>query len=99
MVAMAVACNPRRLIADEPTAALDVTIQAQMLALLLKRQRERGMALVLITHDLGVVAEVAQRVLVMYAGQVLETANVPQLFDAPRHPYTEALLSARPESL
>jgi dipeptide transport system ATP-binding protein len=97
MVAMAIACNPRLLIADEPTTALDVTIQAQMLALLLKLQRERGMALVLITHDLGVVAEVAQRVLVMYAGQVVETAAVPQIFEAPRHPYTEALLSALPE--
>ena len=97
MVAMAIACNPRLLIADEPTTALDVTIQAQMLALLLKLQRERGMAMVLITHDLGVVAEVAQRVAVMYAGQVVETANVPQLFDTPRHPYTEALLSALPE--
>jgi dipeptide transport system ATP-binding protein len=97
MVAMAIACNPRLLIADEPTTALDVTIQAQMLALLLKLQRERGMALVLITHDLGVVAEVAQRVMVMYAGQVVETAAVPQIFEAPRHPYTEALLSALPE--
>jgi dipeptide transport system ATP-binding protein len=97
MVAMAIACNPRLLIADEPTTALDVTIQAQMLALLIKLQRERGMALVLITHDLGVVAEVAQRVLVMYAGQVVETARVPDIFDAPRHPYTEALLSALPE--
>ncbi|HEY9238141.1 MAG TPA: ABC transporter ATP-binding protein, partial [Burkholderiaceae bacterium] len=97
MVAMAIACNPRLLIADEPTTALDVTIQAQMLALLLKLQRERGMALVLITHDLGVVAEVAQRVLVMYAGQVVETAAVPRVFEAPRHPYTEALLSALPE--
>jgi len=97
MVAMAIACNPRLLIADEPTTALDVTIQAQMLALLIKLQRERGMALVLITHDLGVVAEVAQRVLVMYAGQVVETARVPELFELPRHPYTEALLSALPE--
>jgi len=97
MVAMAIACNPRLLIADEPTTALDVTIQAQMLALLLRLQRERGMALVLITHDLGVVAEVAQRVLVMYAGQVVETARVPEIFEAPRHPYTEALLSALPE--
>lgn len=97
MVAMAIACNPRLLIADEPTTALDVTIQAQMLALLKKLQQERGMALVLITHDLGVVAEVAQRVLVMYAGQVVETARVPRLFDAPRHPYTEALLAALPE--
>ena len=97
MVAMAIACNPRLLIADEPTTALDVTIQAQMLALLLKLQRERGMALLLITHDLGVVAEIAQRVLVMYAGQLVETAHVPQIFEAPRHPYTEALLSALPE--
>lgn len=97
MVAMAIACNPRLLIADEPTTALDVTIQAQMLALLLKLQRERGMALMLITHDLGVVAEIAQRVVVMYAGQVVETAGVPRLFEAPRHPYTEALLSALPE--
>jgi dipeptide transport system ATP-binding protein len=97
MVAMAIACNPRVLIADEPTTALDVTIQAQMLALLLKLQRDRGMALVLITHDLGVVAEVAQRVMVMYAGQVVETAAVPRLFEAPRHPYTEALLAALPE--
>ena len=97
MVAMAMACNPRLLIADEPTTALDVTIQAQIIALLLKLQREHGMALMLITHDLGVVAEVAQRVLVMYAGQVVETAGVPALFDAPRHPYTEALLAALPE--
>jgi len=97
MVAMAIACNPRLLIADEPTTALDVTIQAQMLALLLRLQRERGMALVLITHDLGVVAEIAQRVLVMYAGQVVETSRVPDIFEAPRHPYTEALLSALPE--
>jgi dipeptide transport system ATP-binding protein len=97
MVAMALACNPRLLIADEPTTALDVTIQAQMLALLLKLQRERGMALMLITHDLGVVAEIAQRVMVMYAGQVVEGAPVPQIFEAPHHPYTEALLSALPE--
>jgi dipeptide transport system ATP-binding protein len=97
MVAMAIACNPRLLIADEPTTALDVTIQAQMLALLLKLQRERGMGLMLITHDLGVIAEVAQRVLVMYAGQVVETAHVPKIFTAPHHPYTEALLSALPE--
>jgi dipeptide transport system ATP-binding protein len=97
MVAMAIACNPRLLIADEPTTALDVTIQAQMLALLLKLQRERGMGLMLITHDLGVVAEVARRVMVMYAGQVVETARVPDIFTAPHHPYTEALLSALPE--
>ncbi len=98
MVAMAIACNPRLLIADEPTTALDVTIQAQMLTLLVKLQRERGMALVLITHDLGVVAEIAQRVLVMYAGQVVETSPVPAIFDTPRHPYTEALLAALPEN-
>ena len=97
MVAMAIACNPRLLIADEPTTALDVTIQAQMLALLLKLQRERGMGLMLITHDLGVVAEIAQRVMVMYAGQVVETSHVPEIFDRPHHPYTEALLSALPE--
>ena len=97
MVAIAIACNPRLLIADEPTTALDVTIQAQILALLLRLQRERGMALMLITHDLGVVAEIAQRVLVMYAGQVVETATVPTIFEAPRHPYTEALLAALPE--
>ena len=93
MLAMAIACNPRLLIADEPTTALDVTVQAQMLALLLRLQRERGMALVLITHDLGVVAEVAQRVLVMYAGQVVESAAAADLFAQPRHPYTEALLA------
>jgi dipeptide transport system ATP-binding protein len=97
MLAMAIACNPRLLIADEPTTALDVTIQAQMLALLLRLQRERGMALVLITHDLGVVAEVAERVIVMYAGQVVEEATVPRIFEAPSHPYTEALLAALPE--
>jgi dipeptide transport system ATP-binding protein len=97
MLAMAIACNPRLLIADEPTTALDVTIQAQMLALLLRLQRERGMALVLITHDLGVVAEVAERVLVMYAGQVVETAAVPAVFETPQHPYTEALLASLPE--
>jgi dipeptide transport system ATP-binding protein len=97
MLAMAIACNPRLLIADEPTTALDVTVQAQMLALLLRLQRERGMALVLITHDLGVVAEVARRVLVMYAGQIVESAAVGTLFAQPRHPYTEALLASLPE--
>ena len=97
MIAMAIACNPRLLIADEPTTALDVTVQAQMLALLLRLQRERGMALMLITHDLGVVAETAQRVVVMYAGQKVETGPVPGVFEAPRHPYTQALLAALPE--
>jgi dipeptide transport system ATP-binding protein len=97
MVAIAIACNPRLLIADEPTTALDVTVQAQMLELLLQLQRERGMALMLITHDLSVVAQTAQRVVVMYAGQVVETGAVPEIFDAPRHPYTQALLAALPE--
>ncbi|MDP9108223.1 MAG: ATP-binding cassette domain-containing protein, partial [Pseudomonadota bacterium] len=97
MVAMAIACNPRLLIADEPTTALDVTVQAQMLELLLQLQRERGMALMLITHDLSVVAQTAQRVVVMYAGQVVETGRVPEIFETPRHPYTQALLAALPE--
>jgi len=97
MIAMAIACGPKLLIADEPTTALDVTIQAQIMALLLKLQREQGMGLVMITHDLAVVAEMAQRVAVMYAGQVVETGPVPALFDAPRHPYTHALLAAIPE--
>lgn len=97
MIAMAIACNPKLLIADEPTTALDVTIQAQILDLLLELQRERGMALVLITHDMGVVAETAQQVAVMYAGQVAEQRGVDALFETPRHPYSEALLSALPE--
>ena len=97
MIAMAIACNPKLLIADEPTTALDVTIQAQILDLLRQLQRERGMALVLITHNMGVVAEMAQRVAVMYAGQVVEDRPARQLFDAPQHPYTAALLSALPE--
>ena len=97
MIAMAIACNPRLLIADEPTTALDVTIQAQILDLLVSLQRERGMALVLITHNMGVVAETAQRVMVMYAGQVVEEQPAERLFAAPRHPYTAALLSALPE--
>jgi len=97
MVAMAIACNPRLLIADEPTTALDVTVQAQILELLLHLQRERGMTLLLVTHDLSVVAQTVQRVVVMYAGQVLETGAVPDIFNAPRHPYTQALLAALPE--
>ena len=97
MVAIAIACNPRLLIADEPTTALDVTVQAQMLELLLQLQRERGMAMMLITHDLAVVAQTAQQVVVMYAGQVLETGAVPEIFTRPKHPYTQALLAALPE--
>lgn len=97
MIAMAIACNPKLLIADEPTTALDVTIQAQILDLLLELQRQRGMTLVLITHDMGVIAETAQRVNVMYAGQQVETRNVDTLFSQPRHPYTAALLDALPE--
>ncbi|WP_339081371.1 ABC transporter ATP-binding protein [Pseudomonas sp. TMP9] len=96
-IAMAIAAEPKLLIADEPTTALDVTIQAQIMQLLLGLQREQGMGLVLITHDLAVVAETAQRVCVMYAGQAVEIGYVPQLFDAPTHPYTEALLKAIPE--
>ena len=97
MIAMAIACNPRLLIADEPTTALDVTIQAQIIDLLLSLQRERGMALVLITHDMGVVAETAHRIMVMYAGQEVELQPAARLFEQPRHPYTAALLSALPE--
>ena len=99
MIAMAIACQPRLLIADEPTTALDVTIQAQILALLAQIQRESGMGLVIITHDLGVVAEVADRVLVMYAGRKVEEAPVQLLFDAPQHPYTRGLLAATPSPL
>jgi dipeptide transport system ATP-binding protein len=97
MIAMAIACNPRLLIADEPTTALDVTIQAQILDLLVTLQRERGMSLVLITHNMGVVAETAQRVIVMYAGQIVEEQSAAALFAAPQHPYTAALLAALPE--
>lgn len=97
MIAMAIACNPKLLIADEPTTALDVTIQAQILDLLLKLQAETGMALVLITHDMGVVAETAQRVSVNYAGQKVEEQDVKGLFRDPHHPYTAALLAALPE--
>jgi len=97
MIAMAIACHPKLLIADEPTTALDVTVQAQVLALLLKLQRERDMTLLLITHDLAVVAETARRAFVMYAGQVVETGPVPRIFEAPLHPYTQALIAALPE--
>ena len=96
MIAMALACQPRLLIADEPTTALDVTIQAQILDLLLSLKRRTGMALVLITHDLGVVAETADRVLVQYAGRQVESAPSAALFADPHHPYTAALLAALP---
>lgn len=97
MIAMAIACKPRLLIADEPTTALDVTIQAQILELLMDLQKDTGMALVLITHDMGVVAETAQRVSVQYAGQKVEEQGVHELFASAHHPYTSALLAALPE--
>jgi peptide/nickel transport system ATP-binding protein len=96
MIAMALACNPKVLIADEPTTALDVTIQAQILDLILKLQEERGTAVILITHDLGVVAESAHRVIVMYAGRKIEEAPVEDLFDRPLHPYTHGLMASVP---
>ena len=98
MIAMAIACNPKLLIADEPTTALDVTIQAQILDLLLSLQRDHGMALILITHNMGVVSDTAERVAVMYAGQIMEERPTEALFAAPQHPYTAALLAARPEA-
>ena len=96
MIAMALVCGPALLIADEPTTALDVTIQAQILALLRELQTESGMSILLITHDLGVVAEVAQHAVVMYAGQVVESATVIDLFERPRHPYTAGLFHSIP---
>ena len=96
MIAMALACRPALLIADEPTTALDVTIQAQILALMLERQKELGMGLILITHDLGVVAQTAQRVIVMYAGRKVEEADVEDLFASPLHPYTRGLMASIP---
>ena len=96
MIAMALACNPKVLIADEPTTALDVTIQAQILELIVELQRETGTALILITHDLGIVAETAQRVVVMYAGRKVEEAGVEDLFAEPLHPYTQGLMASIP---
>jgi len=96
MIAMALLCNPGLLICDEPTTALDVTIQAQILDLMRELKREHGTAILMITHDLGVVAEMCDRVVVMYAGQVVEQSSVRELFDAPAHPYTQALMRARP---
>jgi oligopeptide/dipeptide ABC transporter ATP-binding protein len=96
MIALALSCNPSLLIADEPTTALDVTIQAQILALLDKLRREIGMAVLFITHNLGVVAEIADRVVVMYSGRIVEEGDVHRLFKAPRHPYTQGLLACLP---
>ena len=98
MIAMAIATNPRLLIADEPTTALDVTIQKQILDLLMQLQEDTGMALILITHDMGVVAETADRVQVQYKGKKMEEADVLSLFEHPKNPYTRALLSALPEN-
>jgi oligopeptide/dipeptide ABC transporter ATP-binding protein len=97
MIAMALACDPALLIADEPTTALDVTIQAQILELLTKLQREMKMSVLLITHDLGIVAEYTSHVLVMYAGKIVESAPVAELFAHPRHPYTRGLLESLPK--
>jgi dipeptide transport system ATP-binding protein len=98
MIAMALACEPKLLIADEPTTALDVTIQAQIIDLLVRLQQKNNMGLVLITHDLALIAEVADRVVVMYAGQIVETGLASEIFKYPRHPYTQALLASSPES-
>ena len=95
MIAMAIACRPKLLIADEPTTALDVTIQAQIIELLLDLQQRENMALLLITHDLALVAEAAHHIIVMYAGQVVESGKAAEIFRAPRHPYTQALLRCR----
>ena len=97
MIAMALACRPGLLVADEPTTALDVTIQAQILNLMLELQQELGMGLILITHDLGVVAQTAQRVVVMYAGRKVEEADVETLFEQPLHPYTRGLMASMPK--
>ena len=97
MIAMAMSCNPQMLIADEPTTALDVTMQAQILELMKKIQQEEGMSILLITHDLGVVAEMCTRVIVMYAGEIVEEAPVEELFNHPTHPYTEGLIASVPK--
>lgn len=98
MIAIALVCNPALLIADEPTTALDVTIQAQILDLIRSLRESRGMAVLLITHDLGVVAGLCDRIIVMYAGEVMETGSVDQIFYAPKHPYTKSLLQAIPRA-
>ncbi len=97
MIAMALACEPKVLIADEPTTALDVTIQAQILELIVELQRQFGMAILLITHDLAVIAETAHRVAVMYAGRIVELGDVRPIFESPRHPYTQGLLHSIPQ--
>ena len=97
MIAMALACNPQLLIADEPTTALDVTTQAQIMELMQELQRELGMAVMLITHDLGVIAETCEEVAVMYLGEVVEQAGVDEIFHDPKHPYTRALLRSIPK--
>ena len=99
MIAMALACDPRILIADEPTTALDVTTQAQVLDLLRELQHDRGLSVILITHDMGVIAEMADDVAVMYLGRIVERGPVEQIFHAPRHPYTRALLRSIPSTL
>ena len=97
MIAMAIACRPKLLIADEPTTALDVTIQAQIMELLLELQKKECMSLILITHDLALVAEAADRIIVMYAGQIVEEGTAKNIFREPKHPYTQALLRSLPE--
>src|SRR5436190_23476434 len=97
MIAIALSCNPKLLIADEPTTALDVTVQAGVLDLLHELRAEHAMSMIIITHDMGVVAETADDIIVMYAGQIVEQAPVLDLFDRPEHPYTEALLAALPQ--
>ncbi len=96
MIAMAIACQPKLLIADEPTTALDVTVQREILRLLTELKREFGMSIIIITHDLGVVAQIADRVAVMYAGRIVETANVAEIYANPQHPYTQALVASIP---
>ena len=96
MIAMALSCEPKLLIADEPTTALDVTVQAQILQLIKDLQLEKNMSLIMITHDLGVIAETVDRVIVMYGGQIMENSNVYEIFDKPKHPYTKALIESIP---
>ena len=99
MIAIAIACGPELLLADEPTTALDVTIQDQILSLLVELQQESGLAILLVSHDLGVIAQMADRIAVMYAGRVVETGTVDEVLNAPRHPYTAALIASAPEAV